>query len=90
MHEAKMTDDTHCQNHPDRDVTARCVRFNRRFCDLDFEPDANDPAECLSEGTYCEYRDQCVVWEKVRRRKRRMEREGIETNGKGRGQKSKD
>jgi hypothetical protein len=59
----------HCQNHPAEPVTARCVRFNRRFCDLDFAPDAAEPAECLSAGTYCEYRPQCLVWEKVRARR---------------------
>jgi len=60
-------DNEHCQNHPNKRVTARCVRFNRRFCDLDFR---EGDVECLSEGTYCEYRSQCMVWEKVRERKR--------------------
>ena len=71
-----MKDDNRCQNHPDEEVTARCVRFDRRFCDLDFEPGAEDPAECLSEGTYCEYRDQCMVWAKVRERKRKEKEAG--------------
>jgi len=67
-----MSDFDHCPNHPDREVTARCVRFNRRFCDLDFEP-GPDQAECLSEGTYCEFRSQCMVFARVKRR-RRMEK----------------
>lgn len=67
-----LPENNQCQNHPDREVTARCVRFNRRFCGLDFEPDSPNPAECLSAGTYCEYRPQCMVWEKIRRRKRAL------------------
>lgn len=65
-----MSDEFHCQNHPDREVTARCVRFNRRFCDLDFIP-GKKGAECLSEGSYCQHRSQCMVWEKIRQRRRR-------------------
>lgn len=64
-----MSDDGHCQNHPSRSVTARCVRFNRRFCDLDFG-DAPETAPCLSEGTYCEYRGQCMVRAKINERRR--------------------
>jgi hypothetical protein len=66
-----MSDKDHCQNHPDNEVTARCVRFDRRFCDKEFEPETENPAECLSEGTYCEYRDQCMVWAKARRRRKK-------------------
>lgn len=58
-----------CQNHPDEAVTARCIRFDRRFCDLDFALDAAHPAECLSAGTYCEFRKQCMVWAKARERR---------------------
>ncbi len=64
--------DRYCQNHPQNPVTARCLKFNRRFCDLDFELDAEEPARCLSEGTFCEYRSQCMVWEKLRERKRKL------------------
>jgi len=66
-----MSDNDHCQSHPGQPVTARCVRFDRRFCDKEFEPGADEPAECLSEGTYCEYREQCMVWAKVRGRRRK-------------------
>jgi len=67
-------DQDRCQNHPNRPVTARCLRFNRRFCDLDFEEDFDPRVECLSEGTYCEYRDQCMVWAKIKQRRRREKR----------------
>ncbi len=64
-----MSDKDRCQNHPDQPVTARCLRFDRRFCELDFEEGGE--AECLSKGTYCEYRSQCMIWEKLRKKKRR-------------------
>jgi hypothetical protein len=66
----QMSENNHCQNHPDRAVTARCVRFNRRFCELDFES-SDSPAECLSPVAYCEYRPQCLVWAKSRAREKR-------------------
>ncbi len=70
----QMSENDRCQNHPDQPVTARCVRFNRRFCDLDFESRDN-PAVCLSPVAYCEYRPQCLVWAKSRaRRKKQAER----------------
>lgn len=74
-------EDRYCQVHPENEATAKCMKFNRRFCDLDFEPDAEQPAQCFSEGTYCEYRSQCLVWEKLRQRKRQLrqrEQEGKE------------
>ena len=57
-----------CPRHPGSAVTARCVRFDRRFCEADFAE--AEPVECLSAGTYCEYRKQCVLWERLRERRR--------------------
>ena len=76
-----MSDDDHCQNHPDQPVTARCARFNRRFCELDF-PGSGPEVECLSAGMHCEERPRCLIWEKLRRarlKKKRVVRGGADT-----------
>jgi hypothetical protein len=65
-----MSDNEHCQNHPDQAVTARCVRFNRRFCELDFR-EGPEQATCLSPTAYCEFRPQCLVWAKYRARRKK-------------------
>ncbi len=71
-------DQNHCPRHPDQSVVARCVRFNRRFCELCFQ-DPDDKPECLSEGTYCEYRSQCTLYERVKRRRREERRKAAES-----------
>lgn len=71
-----MTEPEHCPQHPGREITARRLRFNRRFCDLDFEP-GPDQTECLSEGAHCDYRSQCMVFARVKRR-RRMEKKNAD------------
>ena len=57
-----------CPSHPEREVTARCVRFDRRFCELDFE--GTNQAECLSPTSYCEFRQQCLVWQRFRKNRK--------------------
>jgi len=60
--------DAFCQNHPEREAVARCIKFNRRFCSECME---SGEAECLSPDSHCKYRPQCLVWEMARARRRR-------------------
>ena len=64
-----MSRDDNCPNHPEFGVTARCVRFDRRFCDRDFET-RDQAAQCLSPKAYCEFRAQCLVWAKSKAKKK--------------------
>jgi hypothetical protein len=67
-------DDERCSQHPDRAVTVFCLRFHRRFCELDFQ-DPSRPVECLSSGQHCQDRPCCILWMRLKdeMRRRRLE-----------------
>ena len=71
-----MSDDN-CPRHPGQPVVAACLRFDRRYCEIDFG-DPDHPVVCLSAGTHCSERPRCMLWVRMKdeqRAKRRLEAE---------------
>jgi hypothetical protein len=63
-----------CPRHPGQPVVASCLRFDRRYCEIDFQDHAH-PVECLSAGTHCSERSRCMVWARMKEEKRLRRRQ---------------
>ena len=68
-----MTDSrSRCLRHAGRELTAECVKFERKFCAECFrDKKTRDRAVCLSPHSHCKFRQSCLVWELSKESRRR-------------------
>jgi hypothetical protein len=60
-----------CRNHPDREATAICQKYGKGFCGACCECVAAEQCcDCLDPKIYCTFRQQCLIWEHSRDRRR--------------------
>ncbi|MGM0427600.1 MAG: hypothetical protein ACQEQ7_10230 [Thermodesulfobacteriota bacterium] len=56
-----------CRNHPDREARFTCQKMNVGYCLECLE----DCEACTDPCGYCQFRSQCIIWEKCRKSEKR-------------------
>jgi len=61
-----------CRNHPDREAIGVCQKHEMGFCQECCEClNIDHCCDCIDPKLYCKFRDQCIIWEMSRDRRKR-------------------